>query len=459
MPAFLQPTMSGGELSPGLRGRTDLARYQSSLGLARNVIVKPTGGVVKRPGTKFCGVTKWPDGPCRIIPFIYSTEQKYLVEVGPHYMRFWVDGNLIISGSWPATSISAGGVLVAPGHGLVPGDWVVMAGLGNRASSLGSSYRVGSVTTGTVTLLGYDGGAGAGAGGVYRVAELATPYSADMVPQLRYTQSADVMYLAHGRVPLKELRRVTLSQFSLVDFKYRRGPFRGFNTDEAIMMAASSATGVTTLTTNADLFVPGDVGRLVYMEEKELAGIKPWASAEKNVPVGALRRSDSKVYRVASVPTNKGTAGTPFYVTGGQRPVHDVGRAFDGPQDVKNDGVNDYAVGVEWEFLHNTFGIVQITQVNGSRSAVGLVVERLPASVSGAAPAPAKSWTLNGNGASTDFPLPDKTSMTNIDFTVAISGQPVQSNPFYTGGGGVNTGGGGSPRPGNNVPAFDTPER
>lgn len=440
--------MTGGELAPGLRGRTDLARYQTSLGLARNVIVKPTGGVVKRPGTRFCGVTKYATGPCRLIPFIYSTQQKYLVEVGSGYMRFWVDGALLSSGTWAVTNVTAAGVVSATGHSAEVGDWLVIGGMGNRASSLGKSYLVASVATNTITLASYDGGAAAGPGQAWRIAEVDTPYTGDMVKQIRFTQSADVLYIAHGSVPVKELRRLAADRFQLVDFAFRRGPFRGFNTDEAVVMAASNATGTTTLTTNADLFVSGDVGRLVYMEEKELREIKPWASAEKNIAVGALRRSDSKVYRVASVPSNKGTAGTPYYVTGGQRPVHDLGRAFDGPQDVKNDGVNDYAVGVEWEFLHNTFGIAQITSVVNARTANAVVVERLPSSVSGTAPAPAATWTLSGTGAELSFPLTGKTSSSEIDFTVTIDGQPVQSNPYYAGGGGVNGGSGGSPRPG-----------
>lgn len=455
MAKFLQPSMSGGELSPGLRGRTDMARYQVSLGRARNVITKPTGGVVKRPGTMFCGETKFPAGACRLIPFIYSTVQKYLVEVGAGYFRFWVDGQLVTAGSWPAVSITSAGVASITGHALVAGDSVTFSGFTTEALAPGRTYVVASVDGDLVTLVDYvHTGANGGPGTAFKVLEVATPYGDDEVPGIRFTQSADVLYLFHGRVRPKELRRYGPADFRLVDYEFRRGPFRAFNTDEAVVMAASSAVGQAMLTTNVDTFAAGDVGRLVYMEEKELRAIKPWASAEKNIPVGALRRADSKVYRVASIPTSRGSKGAPYWVTGAVRPVHDVGRAFDGPQDIKDDGVNSYAVGVEWEFLHNTFGIARITDVISGVAARATIIERMPTSVSGTAPLPENSWDFSGDGAVVEFDLDDATSTSEIDYTVMIDGVPVQSNPYYSGGGGVNGGGGGSPRPG---PGGDVP--
>src|SRR5690606_14007003 len=93
MPRFLQPTMSGGELAPGLQARTDAIRYAISLATAKNVITKPTGGVAKRPGLIYRGAVKDSSKPVRLIPFIYSTQVNYLIEMGDGYFRFWVDGD------------------------------------------------------------------------------------------------------------------------------------------------------------------------------------------------------------------------------------------------------------------------------------------------------------------------------------------------------------------------------
>ena len=89
MASFLQPSMSGGELTPGLHGRVDVARYQVSLATCRNFITRSTGGADKRPGLIFRGAVKNGTQATRLLPFIYSTETKYLIEAGYLYFRFW----------------------------------------------------------------------------------------------------------------------------------------------------------------------------------------------------------------------------------------------------------------------------------------------------------------------------------------------------------------------------------
>lgn len=446
---LLQPSLSGGELSPGMRGRVDLARYAVSVGKARNMITKPTGGAAKRPGTIMRGRTKFADRPTRLIPFVYSTEVKYLVEAGDGYMRFWVGGSLLTDLQADITDIadSSPAVVTAPEHGLVDGDQVVIQGVSGMTRVNGRTFEVSGATADTFQLQGWSAAgdqAYAGGGQVGRVVEVATPYTGGMIREVRFTQSADVLYLAHGSVPVKELRRVAGNRFRLVDFDYRRGPFRSFNADEAHVLAVSGASGVVTVTTNVDTFTEEMVGSLLYVEEKELQGVKPWASGEKNVPQGAQRRSDMKVYRAVQVPT---VGGENYYVSGGVRPIHDVGRAWDGPGDVKSDGVNDYTVGVLWEFLHNTFGIVQITEFVDERTVKAVVIERVPDSIIGRAPTPENSWSFTGDGTQVEFDITGATSGSYLDYRVTINGVPVQSNPSYGGGGGVGGGGGGNPRP------------
>lgn len=454
MAKFLQPSLSGGELSPGMRGRVDLARFAISLGKARNFITKPTGGGAKRNGTFFRGRVKHSDRPTRIIPFVYSTVVKYLLEMGDGYFRFWVDGRLLTKASLPISGVSnaSTAVVTSAGHGLVTGDHVVISGVRGLTRANSRTFRVGAVTTNTFELEGFNTSADAaytGGGVAGNIVEVATPYTGDFIRSVRFTQSADVLYLVQGNIPQKELRRLSVNSFELRDFVFKRGPFRPFNNDEALIMAVSGTTGVVTVSTNVDTFTADMVGSLLYVEEKELRGVKPWASAEKKVEVGQLRRSDSKVYRCVSVPSNIGTKGEPYWVAGNVRPVHDSGRAFDGPQDVKDDGVNSYAVGVEWEFLHNTFGILQIQAYSDSKHVQAVVIERVPDSIVGTAPAPENTWTLDGDGSATAFPIPGATSSSPLDYTVTINGVPIQSNPYYGGGGGVNGGGGGNVRPGN----------
>ncbi|WP_417329171.1 hypothetical protein [Halomonas cupida] len=99
--SFLQPTFSGGELSPALWGRVDLARYQNSLKTCRNFIVKQQGGIDNRPGTRFVAAAKYPNRKCRLIEFQFSTDQTYVIELGHQYMRVFRDGGPIMDGGSP----------------------------------------------------------------------------------------------------------------------------------------------------------------------------------------------------------------------------------------------------------------------------------------------------------------------------------------------------------------------
>ena len=97
----MQPSFAAGELSPALWARTDLAKYQTGLKLARNVFVHPHGGVSNCPGTWYVGTAKYAAQKVRLIPFVYSVEQAYVVEFGHLYCRFLMNGSYILSGGVP----------------------------------------------------------------------------------------------------------------------------------------------------------------------------------------------------------------------------------------------------------------------------------------------------------------------------------------------------------------------
>lgn len=96
-----QPSFTGGELSPALWARTDLAKYTSGLKTALNVFLHPHGGVSNRAGLEFCGEVKTSANQTRLIPFQFSTVQTYALEFGNLYMRVWKDGGVVLSGGLP----------------------------------------------------------------------------------------------------------------------------------------------------------------------------------------------------------------------------------------------------------------------------------------------------------------------------------------------------------------------
>jgi hypothetical protein len=96
----LQSSFAHGEVSPRLRARVDLDQYKTSLAECLNFIVLRQGGLRRRPGFKFIARTKSPIGAVRLVPFIFSADQAYVLELGNLYMRFFtLDGQVQSGGS------------------------------------------------------------------------------------------------------------------------------------------------------------------------------------------------------------------------------------------------------------------------------------------------------------------------------------------------------------------------
>lgn len=87
-------SFNSGELSPSLGGRIDFNKYNSGLQTALNAIPLAQGGITRRPGTEYIGTTK-SSGEARLIPFVFSEDQAYILEFGEIYMRVWADGGAV----------------------------------------------------------------------------------------------------------------------------------------------------------------------------------------------------------------------------------------------------------------------------------------------------------------------------------------------------------------------------
>jgi len=72
----LKTSFTGGELSPTLLGRGDLAAYANGAARLRNVFIHPTGGVSRRPGLRHVETAA---GDGRLVAFEFSTEQVHLL--------------------------------------------------------------------------------------------------------------------------------------------------------------------------------------------------------------------------------------------------------------------------------------------------------------------------------------------------------------------------------------------
>jgi hypothetical protein len=82
-------SFSGGEVSPSLLGRSDLIAYENGAKQLRNVIVRPTGSVERRPGLRYVDSI---EGPGRLIAFEFNTAQVYLLVFLNHALHIYESG-------------------------------------------------------------------------------------------------------------------------------------------------------------------------------------------------------------------------------------------------------------------------------------------------------------------------------------------------------------------------------
>ena len=97
---YIQTNFTAGEISPLLFGQVDYPKYYNSCSTLKNFTIDVQGGIQRRVGTRFVTSTK-NDGEVRLVSFIFSREESYILEFGPSYLRFHADHGTVMSGSSP----------------------------------------------------------------------------------------------------------------------------------------------------------------------------------------------------------------------------------------------------------------------------------------------------------------------------------------------------------------------
>lgn len=100
------PTFAGGEIGDDLLGRTDTAKYRTALRRARNMVGLPAGGIARRPGLLLGGEVYDSTRRTRIIPFQFSVNQGYAMELGHHTLRFMSLGGYVLRKELEITAIT-----------------------------------------------------------------------------------------------------------------------------------------------------------------------------------------------------------------------------------------------------------------------------------------------------------------------------------------------------------------
>lgn len=190
---MIQTNFTAGEFSPQLLGRFDIGKYDNAVLLLQNMIPKRWGGASQRPGTKYASAIKDQSSTSRLLGFQFNTEQGYILEFGAQYVRIYAKDSG--TGAWGL--LQSGGVPV----------------------------------------------------------EKTTPYASADLSALSYTQSNDVMYLAHPSHPPQVLSRTsvattwTLGLFASATtsggtlYMSTDGPYDPINSNAEILLNPSAATG------------------------------------------------------------------------------------------------------------------------------------------------------------------------------------------------------------------------
>lgn len=451
MARLLQPAFTRGEISPSLHARVDLALYQVGLKTLRNFFVRPQGGVSNRSGTQHVSIAAETDANSSVlIPFIFSTEQTYMLEFAEERIRLFTNGGYLQD---PASSrtISTLTIDSGPGfrvvttttaHGYTNGQVVHISGVvATGAYNINGSWRIqGIIDADTFVLEPPDADIGSYTSGGTVVADIqvVTPYQVDDLADLRYAQSADVLTVTHQDYPQYEFRRLSATSFTFQQIDFRTGPFLDVNDDFGVQIYATAALGegvqlvATSSEDNPEPFNADMVSSLIKLESRNLSAVQPWEAGgiiaqNSQSTLGVLRRSDTRVYKcVTNLTASAGVA--KIIRSGSVRPVHEFGVQPDGAK--KQISTDVEQEGVDWEYLHGAFGIARITSFIDENNVLCDVLTRFPDDVVGGIATTAGPFTMTGDGVDTTLAIAGATDHNKYNWQVKFDGV-IQSHDLY----------------------------
>ena len=378
-----------GEISPKLEGRIDLQKYNEAAQTLNNMLVYPSGGVTRRPGTFFAGRSK-DGGKVRLMNFEFSDEQAYVLEMGENYIRFYKDGGILTEATKTITAITQANpaVVTSNGHGFSNGDRVFIKSVAGMTELNNQEFTVASTATNTFALSGvnstgftaYSSGGTAG-----KIVEVTTTYSATEIFELNYTQSADIVYLAHKSHEPAKLTRTSATSFTIGDIDFVDGPYLDENVSTTTLYASAQTGSGITITASASLFTSADIGRYIRFREVLEVHYDEWA-ASTSYANNAKVRFNGHVYKHTTGNTQ---------TSGNTPPVHLEGSEVYGA--------------LTWEYQHDANGYVVITGFTSATVVTATVktnaigITKLPEHAVGSSNATTK-WSLGAFGGDQGFP-------------------------------------------------------
>ena len=268
-----QNNFTSGEITPDLNARRDVKQYRNGVFNMTNAIPDLEGGVKRRPGSQYILPLYDETEEGKLIPFVFSATQAYMLVCNGGRFEYIIDRVPIISTLVQvitgAADNGAGAIrLTVTGHSFATGDhvlvsdvsgtveansyWVCTDAGANSIDLIGSSFSNTYIALGTPT--------------ISRLESDTSPYAEADLPNLRWAQDGDVLYLVDGtHIPTK-ITRTGATSFFVEDFA-PNGPYNALNTSATTMTFSGSvfvgSSNVLTASTNT--FAATDVGRVIKM--------------------------------------------------------------------------------------------------------------------------------------------------------------------------------------------------
>ena len=88
------------------------------------------------------------------------------------------------------------------------------------------------------------------------------------MPNLRFVQSVDVVYITSGKYPVKKLMRYAEDDWRIEDMEFYPPAFGDLNKDEDNYLTPSGTTGTIDITATKDTFTADMVGNWIKIEQR-----------------------------------------------------------------------------------------------------------------------------------------------------------------------------------------------
>ena len=239
-----QVSFSRGEITPALYSRTDIKQREIGLMNLTNGFINQEGCVSNRSGFEYVGEVKDSSKETRLIPFSFSNNETYIIEAGEEYFRFIQNGGYIYyPDDWGKDNLYE-----MPCDGEITyGTWTVNQKTYTvRVGILGTLFpcyllledlniNARAITVDTFYSFQnlyyfYDKNESNTEFLLIRpedynkrnqIYEISSPYQADELQNIKYTQSADVLTLCHINHPPKTLSRYSNYDWRLEDITFQ----------------------------------------------------------------------------------------------------------------------------------------------------------------------------------------------------------------------------------------------